>query len=220
VARRLTVDEFGRIIQSYSKVSYELLSERRRLERDLHDGAQQRLVALALDLKIVQARLEHDARAAAALLAGAREELALAIEELRGLARGLHPPILTERGLRVALEAMAKRAPMPVRIEAPLARRLPDEVETTLYYLVAEALTNAAKHSQATAATVRLSVAGGRVRVTISDDGTGGAAVRAGGGLRGLTERLEELGGTLEIDSPAGAGTTLTGVIPLAGADY
>ena len=201
-------------------MSYELLAERRRLERNLHDGAQQRLVALAVDLKIVQARLEEDPRAAAALLAAAREELTLAIEELRDLARGLHPPILAERGLRVALEALAKRARMPVRIEAPLARRLPDEIETTLYYLVAEALTNAAKHSGATAATVRLSVAGGRVCVRISDDGTGGAAVRAGGGLRGLAERLEELGGELEVDSPAGAGTTLTGVIPLARADY
>jgi signal transduction histidine kinase len=201
------------------KVSYELLSERRRLERNLHDGAQQRLVALTLDLKLVQARLEDDPRGAAALLAAAREELALAIEELRELARGLRPPILAQRGLRVALEALAKRAPMPVRIEAPLARRLPDEVEATLYYLVAEALTNAAKHSQATSATVRLSVAGGRVRVRISDDGTGGAAVRAGGGLRGLAERLEELGGQLEVDSPAGAGTSLTGVIPLARGD-
>jgi signal transduction histidine kinase len=201
------------------KVSYELLSERRRLERNLHDGAQQRLVALTLDLKLVQARLEDDPRGAAALLAAAREELALAIEELRELARGLRPPVLAERGLRVALEALAKRAPMPVRIEAPLARRLPDEVETTLYYLVAEALTNAAKHSQATSATVRLSVAGGRVRVRISDDGSGGAAVRAGGGLRGLAERLEELGGQLEVDSPAGAGTSLTGVIPLARGD-
>jgi signal transduction histidine kinase len=199
-----------------SNVSYELVSERRRLERNLHDGAQQRLVALTLDLKLVQARLEDDPRGAAALLAAAREELALAIEELRELARGLHPPILAERGLRVALEALAKRAPMPVRIEAPLARRLPDHVETTLYYLVAEALTNAAKHSQATAATVRLSVAGGQVRVRISDDGTGGAVVRAGGGLRGLADRLDELGGELEVDSPAGAGTTLTGVIPLA----
>ena len=197
-------------------MSYELLSERRRLERNLHDGAQQRLVALALDLKIVQARLEEYPRGAAALLAAAREELGLAIEELRDLARGLHPPVLTERGLRVALESLAKRAPMPVRIEAPLARRLPDEVETTLYYLVAEALTNAAKHSRATAVTVRLSVAGGRVRVRISDDGTGGGAVRAGGGLRGLAERLEELAGELVVDSPAGAGTTLTGVIPLA----
>jgi signal transduction histidine kinase len=201
------------------KVSYELLSERRRLERNLHDGAQQRLVALTLDLKLVQARLEDDPRGAAALLAAAREELALAIEELRELARGLRPPVLAERGLRVALEALAKRAPMPVRIEAPLARRLPDEVETTTYYLVAEALTNAAKHSQATSATVRLSVAGGRVRVRISDDGSGGAAVRAGGGLRGLAERLEELGGELEVDSPAGAGTTLTGMIPLARGD-
>jgi signal transduction histidine kinase len=117
------------------------------------------------------------------------------------------------------MEVLAKRAPMPVRIEAPLARRLPDEVETTLYYFVAEALTNAAKHSQATAATVRLSVAGGLVRLRISDDGIGGGAVRAGGGLRGLAERLEELGGELEVDSPPGGGTTLTGVVPLARGD-
>jgi signal transduction histidine kinase len=204
------------VIGSYSKVSYELFSERRRLERNLHDGAQQRLVALALDLKIVQARLEDDPRRAADLLAAAREELALAIDELRELARGLHPPILTERGLRVALESLANRSPMPVRIEAPLARRLPDEIETALYYLVAEALTNATKHAQASSATVRLSVAGDRVTVRVRDDGTGGAAVRAGGGLRGLAERLEALGGELEVDSPAGAGTTLTGVIPLA----
>jgi signal transduction histidine kinase len=206
------------VIRSYSKVSYELLSERRQLERNLHDGAQQRLVALALDLKLVQARLEDDPRGAAGLLASAREELALAIEELRELARGLHPPVLTERGLRVALEALANRAPMPVRIEAPLARRLPDEIETALYYLVAEALTNAAKHARATSATVRLSVARDRVKITIRDDGAGGAALRAGGGLRGLAERLEALGGELEVDSPAGAGTTLTGVIPLAAA--
>jgi signal transduction histidine kinase len=204
------------VIGSYSKVSYELFSERRRLERNLHDGAQQRLVALALDLKIVQARIEDDPGGAAALLAAAREELALAIDELRELARGLHPPILTERGLRVALESLANRSPMPVRIEAPLARRLPDEIETALYYLVAEALTNATKHAQASSATVRLSVAGDRVTVRVRDDGTGGAAVRAGGGLRGLAERLEALGGELEVDSPAGAGTTLTGVIPLA----
>jgi signal transduction histidine kinase len=204
------------VIGSYSKVSYELFSERRRLERNLHDGAQQRLVALALDLKIVQARIEDDPRGAADLLAAAREELALAIDELRELARGLHPPILTERGLRVALESLANRSPMPVRIEAPLARRLPDEIETALYYLVAEALTNATKHAQASSATVRLSVAGDRVTVRVRDDGTGGAAVRAGGGLRGLAERLEALGGELEVDSPAGAGTTLTGVIPLA----
>jgi signal transduction histidine kinase len=197
-------------------VRHELVAERRRLERNLHDGAQQRLVALALDLKVVQARLADDPQGAGRLLAAAREELALAIDELRELARGLHPPILTERGLRAALEALLRRTPMPVRLEAPLAGRLPEQVEAAAYYLVAEALTNVVKHAQATAATVRVSLNGNRARVEISDDGVGGADVHAGGGLRGLAERLEALGAHLEVDSPPGGGTTLTGVIPLA----
>ena len=173
-------------------------------------------MALALDLKLVQARLADDPQGAAQLLTAAREELALAIEELRELARGLHPPILAERGLGAALEALARRAPMPVRLDAPLSRRLPEPVEAAAYYLVAEALTNAAKHAQATAASVRVTLMGDRARVEISDDGVGGANVRAGGGLRGLAERLEALGARLEVHSPLGAGTTLTGVIPLA----
>jgi signal transduction histidine kinase len=201
-----------------SKVRHDLLAERRRLERNLHDGAQQRLVALALDLKVVQARLQDDPDGAARLLGAAREELALAIEELRELARGLHPTILTERGLRVALEDLARRAPMPVRLEAPLSSRLPEPLEATVYYLVAEALTNAAKHAQATAAIVRVTLAGGQARVEISDDGIGGASFRGGGGLRGLVERLEGVGARLEIDSPPGGGTTLRGVIPMPAA--
>jgi signal transduction histidine kinase len=198
-----------------AEASHELLAERRRLERNLHDGAQQRLVALALDLQVVQARLDRDPRAAAELLAAARKELAQAIEELRELARGLHPPILTDRGLRAALAALARRAPMPVRLKAPLGARLPEPVETAAYYLVAEALTNAAKHAQAGAATVTLSLDGDRLRIEIRDDGLGGAAVQPGGGLHGLVERLEALGGGIEVDSPVGAGTTVTGVIPL-----
>jgi signal transduction histidine kinase len=200
---------------SVVQVSHELLAERRRLERNLHDGAQQRLVALALDLSLAQSKIEADPDGAAHLLAAAREELAHAIEELRELARGLHPPILTERGLRPALESLARRAPIPVRLEAPLSRRLPEAVEAALYYLVAEALTNTAKHAEADSAVVRLTVTGGCARIEISDDGKGGATVRAGGGLRGLAERLEALGARLEVDSPPGEGTTLTGVIPL-----
>jgi signal transduction histidine kinase len=196
-------------------VRQEVLSDRRQLERNLHDGAQQRLVALSLDLRLVQARLEDDPAAAAELLASAREELALAIEELRELARGLHPAILTERGLQAALESLASRAPMPVRLETRFARGLPEPVETAAYYLVAEALTNAAKHAEATAATVRVKLARGEARIEISDDGVGGAAVASGGGLRGLAERLEALGARLEVVSPPGAGTTVTGVIPL-----
>jgi signal transduction histidine kinase len=209
------LDEFRGVTRSYSEVRHELLAARRELERNLHDGAQQRLVALALDLKLVQARIDDDPRVAARLLAHAREELALAIEELRELAQGLHPPVLRSRGLRAALEALAERAPMPVRLEAPLAGRLPEPVETAAYYLVAEALTNAAKHAHAPTAHVRVSLTGERVRVEIRDDGVGGAAMLPGGGLRGLAERLEALGGVLEIDSAPGAGTALTGVIPL-----
>ena len=200
---------------SVLQVRHELLAERRRLERNLHDGAQQRLVALALDLSLVQAKIEADPDGAAHLLAAAREELALAIEELRELARGLHPPILTERGLRPALESLARRAPIPVRLEAPLSQRLPEAVEAAVYYLVAEALTNAAKHARAESAIVRLTVCGGCARIEIGDDGVGGAKVRDGGGLRGLAERLEGLGARLEVDSPPGEGTTLTGEIPL-----
>jgi signal transduction histidine kinase len=198
-----------------AEASHDLLAERRRLERNLHDGAQQRLVALALDLQVVQARLDHDPRAAAELLGAARRELSQAIEELRELARGLHPPILTDRGLRAALAALARRAPMPVRLEAPLGTRLPEPVETAAYYLVSEALTNATKHAGARAATVTVSLDGDRVRIEIRDDGIGGAAVRPGGGLDGLAERLGALGGDVELDSPIGAGTTVTGVIPL-----
>jgi signal transduction histidine kinase len=201
---------------SVLQVSHDLLAERRRLERNLHDGAQQRLVALALDLSLVQSKIEADPGGAAHLLAAAREELALAIEELRELARGLHPPVLTERGLRPALESLARRAPIPVRLEAPLSSRLPEAVEAAIYYVVAEALTNAAKHARAESAVVRLTVIGGRARIEIGDDGVGGAAVRGGGGLRGLAERLEGLGGRLQVDSPPGEGTTLCGVIPLA----
>jgi signal transduction histidine kinase len=197
------------------KVTHEPLAERRQLERNLHDGAQQRLVALALDLRLVEAKLSRDPHDAARLLAAAREELALAIEELRELARGLHPAILTERGLRAALEALARRAPMAVRIEAPLARRLPEHVETAAYYLVAEALTNATKYAQATEVVVRLTIAGGQARIEIRDDGIGGAGVHPGGGLQGLADRLESVGAHLEVDSPMGGGTTLSAAIPL-----
>jgi signal transduction histidine kinase len=191
-------------------------AERRRLERNLHDGAQQRLVSLALELCQVEAKLtEGDPEAALRILGPAREELTVALDELRELARGIHPAILSDRGLRPALEALAARANMPVDLEA-LCTRLPERVEAAAYYLVAEALTNAARHARATSVWVRLRCEDGRLLIEVRDDGVGGADVHAGSGLRGLADRVEALGGSLEIDSPPGAGTVLAGDIPLA----
>jgi signal transduction histidine kinase len=191
-------------------------AERRRLERNLHDGAQQRLVSLALDLGQVEAKLDgEDPRTARRLLTAAREELAQALDELRELARGIHPAILSDRGLGPALEALVARASVPVRLEAP-CERLPERVEAAAYYVVAEALTNAARHARASSVGVRLECDGDRLQVEVSDDGVGGADARNGSGLRGLADRIEALGGNLRLDSPPGAGTTLTGEIPLS----
>jgi signal transduction histidine kinase len=190
-------------------------AERRRLERNLHDGAQQRLVSLALDLGQVEAKLDGgDADAARRLLAPAREELAVALDELRELARGIHPAILSDRGLGPALEALVARASVPVELEAP-CERLPERVEAAAYYLVAEALTNAARHARASAVNVRLRCVADRLEIEVRDDGVGGADVLSGSGLRGLADRVEALGGHLAVDSTPGAGTTLTGDIPI-----
>jgi signal transduction histidine kinase len=190
-------------------------AERRRLERDLHDGAQQRLVSLALALRAVEAQLANDPEAARRQLASAREELALALDELRDLARGIHPAVLRDRGLGPALDALAARAPVTVQVAAVPAERLPEPVETAAYYLVAEALTNVARHARATVVIVSVTRTGDRARVAVGDDGTGGADSRHGSGLQGLADRLEGLGGSLELDSPPGAGTTLIGELPL-----
>jgi PAS domain S-box-containing protein len=188
--------------------------ERRRLERNLHDGAQQRLVTLSLSLRLALAKLDSDPAAARAALVNASEELAIALEEVRELARGLHPVVLTERGLRSAVESLAARAPVAVEIADMPDQRLPEPVEAAAYYLIAEALTNVAKYAQAS--TVRVGVAhrDERIFVEVSDDGVGGAHPEAGSGLRGLADRVEALGGSLEVVSPAGAGTTLQAEIP------
>jgi PAS domain S-box-containing protein len=189
--------------------------ERRRLERNLHDGAQQRLVALSLSLRLARAKLDSDPAVARAILAGASDELGLALEELRELARGLHPAVLTERGLRAAVDALAARSPVPVEIAQIPGERLPEPVEAAAYYLIAEALTNVAKYARATAARVRVDAGDGRISVEVSDDGVGGADAAAGTGLRGLADRVEALGGSLELDSPTGAGTSLRAEIPV-----
>ncbi|MGZ8783171.1 MAG: PAS domain-containing sensor histidine kinase, partial [Gaiellaceae bacterium] len=173
---------------------------RRRLERNLHDGAQQRLVALSLSLRLAQAKLGTDPVAAEAVLEAAREELAAALDELRELARGIHPAVLTDRGLPAALEALATRSPVPVEFETP-DEQLPGPVEAAAYYVIAESLANVAKYARASRATVRVLRDGECVRIVVEDDGIGGADAAAGSGIRGLTDRVAALEGTLVVDS-------------------
>jgi PAS domain S-box-containing protein len=187
---------------------------RRRLERNLHDGAQQRLVTLSLSLRVARTKLDSDPAAARAALAEATDELAFALDELRELARGLHPAILSERGLRAAVETLAGRVPVPVEIVDIPDERLPEQVEAAAYYLIAEALTNVTKYAQASTVRVHVVESDGSVLVEVSDDGVGGADPAGGSGLRGLADRVEALGGSLDVVSPAGAGTSLRAEIP------
>jgi PAS domain S-box-containing protein len=188
--------------------------QRRRLERNLHDGAQQRLVAATLLLRLAQTRLETDPAAAAKLLQEAGGELDAGLEELRELARGLHPGALIEHGLRGALALFEERLPMPVQIAVPAAR-LDRHVEATVYFIVSEGLTNVVKHAGASRARVTVEKADGVLRLEISDDGGGGADTSKGTGLLGLRDRAEAEGGTLVIVSPPGRGTTITATLPL-----
>jgi signal transduction histidine kinase len=189
---------------------------RRKLERDLHDGAQQRLVGLALDLRLAREKLEDDPKAAAAMLDEASAELARATEELRELARGIHPAVLSDRGLEAAVESLAKRAPLPVEIDASVDGRLPEPVEAAAYFVVAEALTNVVRHSGADRAEVGIRRDNGRLVVEVRDDGAGGADP-TGSGLRGLADRVAALEGRLEVDDPAAGGTVVKAHIPLRG---
>jgi len=188
--------------------------QRRKLERNLHDGAQQRLVSLALTIRLARRQLESKPDAVAASLEGAAKELDLALEELRELARGLHPAALTEQGLGPALAGVAKRLPIDVDVNAP-SDRLPENIEATAYYIVSEALTNVAKHAQATQAKVDMTVAEDVLKFEITDDGRGGADPSAGSGILGLRDRAEAVGGTLFVISPPGKGTVVTAQIPL-----
>jgi signal transduction histidine kinase len=192
------------------------MSERRTLERNLHDGAQQRLVALSLQLGLARSKLRDAPDMAERILDGAREELAAALEELRELARGIHPAILTDRGLIPALEALAGRAPLPVELERVHDGRLPLPVEAAAYFVVAESLTNVAKYAAADQATVRILREDGYAVVEIEDNGIGGADPSAGSGLRGLGDRVHALDGKLEVRSPRGEGTLVRAKIPCA----
>jgi signal transduction histidine kinase len=188
--------------------------ERRRVERDLHDGAQQRLVSLALNLRLAQAKLDDDPGAAAELIDETAAELGEATDELRELARGLHPAVLSDRGLKPALEALAGRAPVPVALGGAPAERLPERVESAAYFVVAEALTNIARYAEASRAEVSVERVNGRVEVEVRDDGVGGADPGAGSGLRGLADRVAALDGRLDVESGPGEGTVVRAVIP------
>jgi signal transduction histidine kinase len=188
--------------------------ERRRIERDLHDGTQQRLVSLVLDLRAAEAALapgtelrEHLTRVA--------DELTAATDELRELSRGIHPAILSEGGLTPAFNALARRSAVPVELDVNVPARLPEHIEVAAYYVVSEALTNAAKHAHASIAQVAVHTVNGSLHVSVHDDGVGGASPRPGSGLIGLTDRIQALGGTLSVTSPLGAGTELQVDLPL-----
>jgi signal transduction histidine kinase len=189
-------------------------AERMRLERNLHDGAQQRLVAVSLELSIVAAKLESDPPAAREVLTEAQEELARGLAELRELARGIHPVVLTERGLGPALDALLTRAPIPVDITELPDERLPAHVEAAAYYVVAEAIANVGKYANASRATVSISRSNGSATVSVTDDGVGGADPAGGSGLRGLAARVEALNGRLDVDSAPGRGTSIRAEIP------
>jgi signal transduction histidine kinase len=187
---------------------------RRRIERDLHDGAQQRLVAAALELSVLDRRLERDPNDARTVLARAREHLEGGLGELRDLARGIHPAVLTDRGLKAALDALVNLSPVPVELRITVPDRLDAAVEATVYFLVSEALTNVAKYAQADAVSVDIAPTGGALVVTIADDGVGGADPGQGSGLRGLVDRVHAIGGRLQVSSSPGQGTRLRAHLP------
>jgi signal transduction histidine kinase len=189
--------------------------ERQRLERNLHDGAQQRLIALSLELSLLEQRLANDPEAATRL-DQARREIAISLEELRAVARGIHPAVLTGHGLEVALESIAARASLPVRLTVQLEGRLQERLEVVAYYVVSESLTNIAKHARATSATVDVGRTNGEMVVEVVDDGIGGADTEGGSGLRGLADRVEALGGRLRVWTPRGGGTRVKAEIPCA----
>jgi signal transduction histidine kinase len=210
-----SAEAHDQLTASRARIVEASVAERRRLERNLHDGAQQRLVTLSLHLRMAQECLREDPAAAEALLEGVGEDLKRALEELQELARGLHPAILTDRGLVPALQSLANRAPFLVEIAAGEPARLPETVEAAIYYVVAESLTNAAKHSGASEARVELSTTTDTIVVEIRDNGSGGANLSNGTGLRGLADRVEAVGGIFLLESDAVTGTVIHAELPI-----
>ncbi|HEV2772343.1 MAG TPA: histidine kinase [Thermoleophilaceae bacterium] len=189
---------------------------RRRLERDLHDGAQQQFVVVALQMRLLVSQLERSAPEAAPLVQSALEELQAAIDGLREVARGIHPAVLSERGLVRAVEALIARMPMPVELSEAPEERLPEPVEAALYYAISESLTNVCKHVGESAVSVSIGRCDGRAWAQVQDDGIGGASPADGSGLSGLKDRVEALNGTFEVESPPGGGTTVRAELPCA----
>jgi signal transduction histidine kinase len=223
IARRLLGPDrlaarVGELERSRAAVVVSAEQERRRIERDLHDGAQQRLVALAMQLGRAKSRFATDPEGARKLLDEAHTEAKLALAELRDLARGLHPAVLTDRGLDAALSGLAARSPIPVVVEVDPAagQDAVPVVDAIAYFVVAEALTNVAKHARATRAAVVVRRLDGLLRVVVTDDGVGGADPAAGTGLRGLADRVSGVDGRLHVDSPSGGPTVLTVELPCA----
>ena len=190
-------------------------TERRRIERDLHDGLQPKLVSLALELGLAKARFDRDPASARSLLNQAHEEAKTAIEDLRGLVRGIHPSVLDERGLDAAFSALVANCSVPVRVEVSLGQRPDQAVEAVAYFVVAEAITNVTKHSDASRASVMITEGAGLLRILVEDDGSGGAQVEPGGGLAGLAARVAAIDGTFHVTSPPGGPTHLEAVIPV-----
>jgi signal transduction histidine kinase len=205
------------VAESRARIMRAADDERRRIERDLHDGAQQSLVGALMTLRAGLRGLPDDPQRAASMLRTTQEHLERGLQDLRDLAHGIHPSLLTARGLAAALDELAARAPVPVTVVDALDQRLPADLEAALYFSAAEAVTNAAKHARPTEVRVHIGRHNGSAFVQVVDDGAGGASLEHGSGLRGLSDRLATYGGTLHIASSRGAGTRLTAEVPLAG---
>ena len=190
--------------------------EQTRIQRDLHDGLQQRLTSIGIAITLAEAKLTSDPETAMGNLRQAKQVLAAAMGEVRDLSQGIHPGFLTEGGLGPALQDLAHTAPLPVSVAIDLEERLPEHVEVGAYFVAAEALANVAKHARACSAEVAIGRSGGRVILRVRDDGIGGADPKRGSGLRGLAERVQSLGGLLHVVSDAGNGTEIRAAIPCA----
>jgi signal transduction histidine kinase len=208
-------DSRAELMASRARIVAAADEARRRIERDLHDGAQQQLVSLMLQLRAVQTALPAGSSQLGDDLARIAEQLEGVFDRVREISRGIHPAVLSERGLQAALKALARRSAVPVELGVPIDRRLPDHVAVAAYYAVSEALANAAKHARASAVQIELAEDDAMVRLTVSDDGIGGADPAQGSGLIGLSDRIEAVGGTLEVTSPTAGGTTLLIKIPV-----